>query len=352
MRRATQDSGWFTDGDLFLGIALGFDFCAEHEYGTKPLFKALNMPSPGIGLESRKIGEPPKGLQLVEYTHKPRDRRRKGYPAAVLYLSSMPLNNVGKEHLRWILDDAAFLGEPGDKWHNPQDDVCCAWDERSFAINVRGEENIARLKELKEAFDRADIVAAAPRGMGFLRPGVLAFGILSKFPAETLDTIREQDEAAKRLDDALAATGIEKLAAKNDRPAVIANAFWTDGKPETLRIYLRPHNTRKFQSEWLTVEEAKAWAAGASFMDKTPELEQAQRAAEKRWGSNWGSAIYRGLKTAGIQLSTLFRVALNDQGELIVRLWPTDECAHLLPFGEYRVEDILTKYPAPAEATS
>lgn len=347
MRRATHDTQWMMDGDTFVGVILGFDFCAEHEFGVGPLFQAMAMQeTPGIGLESRKIGMTPNRLRFVEYKHKPRDRRRKAYPAALLYCIPGTGWRTDEELFQAARSETQFFSEPGDTWHNPKNDICCAWSDSDFAIQVRGEENIARLRELKDAFDRADIVASTPHVMGFFRNGGLAFGILGKFSAQTLQAVRERDEAAKRLSDALKATGIEQKARESGRPASIANAFWEDGQPDTLRLYLCPADRRKFDSAWLTVDEAKKWAEGASFLDKTPEMEAAKKDVIARWGTDWEHSIYSGLETAGIRLATLFRTALNDNGELVVRLWPVAECAHLLPFGEYPVADILNKYPA------
>ena len=46
MRRASQDYMIITDesGEQFLGIALGYDYCAEHEWGIKDIKSRFAMP--------------------------------------------------------------------------------------------------------------------------------------------------------------------------------------------------------------------------------------------------------------------------------------------------------------------
>lgn len=349
MRRAEHDTQWMLDGGRFVGLMLGYDFCAEHEFGAGGLRSAFAVPEEGtcVGLASRKIGRCPDALRLVEYAYRPRDKRSKARPAALLYFYRA--TGIEQPELdEFIKRETCFYSDTGDRWHSEREDIACAWDADTFAIHVRGEANIARIRELHAAFLRCDIVANSPAVMGFFRNGGLAFGILSAFSDKALACVQAQDEAARRLSNALSDTGIVECARANGRPATIGNVTWRDGEPASLQIYLMPQDERKYQCAWLTVDEAQRWAAGDSFLDNSPELAAALTAAERRWGADWRYYLERRIEQTGVRFATLSRHFLSPEGALMLRLWPTDASAQALPFGDYRADELMKRFPPDA----
>jgi hypothetical protein len=48
---------------ILMGINFGADFCAEHEWGIKGLYRIFGIPDTGYGLSKRKITKVPKELE-------------------------------------------------------------------------------------------------------------------------------------------------------------------------------------------------------------------------------------------------------------------------------------------------
>ena len=44
MRRAYQDFGFIIEDEQFYGVSLGYDYCAEHEWGIKDMKEDLGIP--------------------------------------------------------------------------------------------------------------------------------------------------------------------------------------------------------------------------------------------------------------------------------------------------------------------
>ena len=70
MRTASQDYAIITseDGKEFLGIALGYDYCAEHEWGIKEIKQRFAIPEASkknMGVASRSIT---KNIPCLLYT--------------------------------------------------------------------------------------------------------------------------------------------------------------------------------------------------------------------------------------------------------------------------------------------
>jgi hypothetical protein len=280
MRRA-NDIKVLTEGTEFIGIGLGADFCAEHEWGIKELISAFDIRDSDIatyGVEKRRINKVPENLKFAIEKDK----------AALVFRKfwfRCPTNPTVKD-----LENGEL------QMHG---DINTAWSDGEFGILVKGEENLKWLKELHEAFQRKD-VAFWIGGSGPFRNGGLTFGIISKLPEEAKLAIYTADFGFHKLDEADKATGIrEKLIAANKKELenktastpwdctcgfTGLRAAWTSsmlhslGERKTTHeviYWVNPHDNRKNNYGWFTVEELEQWTEGKGPIPKTAKKQKA-----------------------------------------------------------------------------
>lgn len=263
MRRATQETQWLlTNSGELLGIALGFDFCSEHEWGVRPLQEAFGLPR-GVaeGVNARKITALPAVLEYLAFTRPARDKHRAGQSAACIVGHAQPWGTPA-ETLAAAREELRFYSEPGDRWHRPESDLVGAWDEKSFGVLVRGEENIRKLGELHEAFTRKDIVLTLGKSCGFLRSFGLTFLIDSRIDEGTRVAVLEKDRDYKRLLAAAKATGIEKRLRQAGMRWFALSPAWVDQEKRQVHFWLNPMEQSRFESGWFSVADLDAWAKG------------------------------------------------------------------------------------------
>lgn len=348
MRGSWQEKGWLFDpvGKL-VGLRLGAGGCAEHEMGVRPLSAALGIPVKEypIGIPDRTSTICPKELTLIEYLHKPRDKRRKGVPAAVLfYVPGLQSEGRTLEE-RLHSCELSFTSEEGDRWHDERSDVVCAWSHGEFGINVRGAENIARLKELHEAFLHLDIALGQPTARGFLRNG-LSFAIASHIPLDDAINIIDADRAHRRLQEAVKASGIrELLTAAGKRWHALSPDWYDRDKEEGLLFFLNPFEQRSYRSGWFSLEQLKQWAENKGLVLKDARLEAFDK--EQR---DWQIKLLDGLNHAGLGIRTHAILTWVDEAKTQVGVYlrPSLRSKEALPEGVYTFDDLMAKYPRPA----
>jgi len=132
MRRGNDPSFWVEDGQV-LGINLGADFTAEHEWGIARIRESLRIRNPEddtvLGIDRRAVTQVPDKII-----------HRKVAGSAVLIMPKYDHTDHSS------LNDKDLTGmELGLR---PKQDLTAAWDESSFGIRVRGPENIGYLAEI------------------------------------------------------------------------------------------------------------------------------------------------------------------------------------------------------------
>ena len=73
MRQALTNMKWLLDDNgALLGIQLGYDYAAEHEWGIKGITQAFGLDSEACGVDRTRIRELPRGVetgkQLIRVT--------------------------------------------------------------------------------------------------------------------------------------------------------------------------------------------------------------------------------------------------------------------------------------------
>lgn len=304
MRHAYNDVGWLLQPDETepYGFSLGYDFCAEHEFGAKYIKEALGIEKDfPIGVEDRTMTAVPEDLGYDEYELRSKDKRvKKTTPAALLYLarrySAWPESPA--ERAKCL--GASFQCDVKDRRYEPErHDIVSAWSGHGgFVIHVRGAQNVARLRALHEAFRRKAVSLADASGLGFIRKA-LSLVIVDRFPEDVKKTVRERDLAHKRMYDAFDATGVKERLKQAGRRWYALMPRWREGEGSQLLVFLNPCEQGKYDSGWFTVEELDAWAQGRGPVADGRAAERALKAMD----TDWAFHLVAGLEALGIGIN-------------------------------------------------
>lgn len=353
MRRAHSNVNWLLGKDEGLvGISLGFDHCGQHEWGIAGILSALavELPALPLGVQDRAIRRMPSQLTLTEYTHKPRDKRRKGYPAAFLLLEPAHWNWAHRDDAPQGADklkstDCSFYGEPNDKHWRENDDLATSWNCEGFCIHVRGTKNIARLKELHAAFSTLDIAVAVPWAHAFLRGG-LSFTIPSRMPQADKDAVYAQDAAFKKLCEAAQATGIEAELEKAGIRAALRPDWFDREVQDEVVFFVNPSDQRKYDYGWFTVEELRLATTGQGPMMKYTQLDEFKKQPQNY---DWACRLLRGLEKQGLRLRYGAQVTWADEAKTVpgLRVRMSKASKGLIADGTYPFDEFMSRYAEP-----
>jgi hypothetical protein len=349
MRRAFYDVGWvLADDGTLQGISLGYDHCGQHQRGIEPMLALLGVELPAypMGVEGRTARTGPEGaLVFEEFIHRPHDKRRKGYPAAMLLLKSGALARATSVRDRVKEYDLQFRGEPKDHGHRPEYDLVVSWTHDSFALCVRGAENIARARELYNAFVRCDIAVSVPWAHAFLRGG-LSFVMPSRVPDEVKASVLAKDQAALELHLAAKATGIEELLQAAGKKWYAFSPSWFDAEKDEVIFCINPQDQRRYNGGWFSVEELRQWARDEGPVLKDIRLEEFLKRPEYY---NWPCRLLVGMRAQGACPRHHERVTWFDEAKTIpgLRHRATRDSENVLASGTYPFEELMAKYAEP-----
>src|SRR5210317_1754591 len=169
MKQATQDTQLLFDGDVFVGVNLGWDCTAEHEWGISGIKRALGIPEGGAtrechGFDVRKVSKVTDQLQYLE-----KDGEE--------YLGFFRHGNFEYYAKR-------FNHFYGDK------NVLAAWSGEEFFLRHAG--STGHLRELYDEFQKNNIVVFLGVSGPFANGG-LKICIVDRIPQEAREEASERD---------------------------------------------------------------------------------------------------------------------------------------------------------------
>lgn len=356
MRRSMLDRSWLTNQQgAFAGIALGHDFCAEHECSVRDLSRGFGLPEKAIriGVEERTVQAVPRYLVFKEYAAKPRDKRRKAIPAALLIGDTCPPFSWQNDQVSVAdllrCNELGFDADPGDRWHTADSDLACAWDSSSFGIHVRGKANIDKLKTLYEGLLAKTVAMASPGAFGFKRTG-LSFVLVDQLEDDVKQTIRNRDLAAQRLEDAVIASGIRERLKAAGKHWYGLSADWFDReKEERLMFFLNPQEQSRYNFGWYTLEDLEAWAQNTG-----PVVKDANLDAFDKEHVDWAYHLVGGMAEQGVHLRHHARLQWLDEAKTQVGIFvrPTEASRATLPEGCYPFHALTTRFAKAAVLTA
>jgi hypothetical protein len=271
MRRG-NDPKWIylPNGDL-AGLAMGSDFCAEHEWGVDGMRRLFGCDDSKDGVARRQINTIPKDLRQHSgvQTHSS-DKRKKGRPYDAIFLSPLQSYHQPPEDLA----NGGELRTSGERT------LSCAWDEKTFGILAFGEKDKKNLALLWEAFQKKDIAFWPNIGV-FHIGGGLIFCIVSRIPSEDRANQVADDLDHKELLKTAEATGIAaELKAVGKEWFSLSPKWAKEIKKNTkfpVVFWLNPYKQDQHKYGWWTVEDLKEWARDQGPIMMTEEERKERR---------------------------------------------------------------------------
>jgi hypothetical protein len=289
MRKAFKDYFLWVIDDKFVGVSLGYDFTAEHEWGIDDLKRRFGIPEASkknMGIKNRVITKCVDNLIFKEETYKHQK-------CALLYTGYK--YRTREEDEKYIPGDLKNYKEDiewniawNEKYPDPQrrkDPIVTAWDGESFGIGVMGEKEVEYLKELYDALQKNNVAITHINLMPnnpFSNSSLLLL-ILDRIPGEALDMMYAADKKYyDRVDyeEKIGMTKIkEKCGNKNgynkSKYYMACSAKWIDYDDAEAREKRKKELNTKYDIQywinysdddencgWYTVEEIKEWLTG------------------------------------------------------------------------------------------
>jgi hypothetical protein len=248
MRRGNKAEILRNEAGLFMGVNLGADYCAEHEWGIANLQSILAVdPAAAPGIERHRIQE----TRALAYDPKK-------------HIIAAPMSS-------WT--DIIAHAERTLTFYDPKsEEIVGAWSEGDFGVRF-DPKFAAEEVELWTAIQNGDAALLFMNTFDnpFARAG-LAIAIISRISDEILEDLRAKHENTEKLDAADLATGIkERLAAAGLKYYALGPDWFPTGfegprgRLETaypVFYFLNPPDQQKYNFGWFTVEELDQWIGG------------------------------------------------------------------------------------------
>ena len=274
MRRGYSNVKLIQDENTFYGVSLGFDFCAEHEWGIDGLVRMFGIDRSKMGIDGRTI--------TINKTVFVSD--------GDFALLRTPSYSV-KEGVS--LKDAL----PRDFFINKDNDhLQTAWSKDDFGVLVKGAENITKLELLRDAFANNDVAITSIKNQkdNPFEGTSLSLLIVSKLPEDIKQSIYMVDKEAFDLKEYCDKIGMTELLSgrreyKAPKYFLVCSPRWIDYTDHVYRDeYKKKMNTEydimywvNYSDDddnygWYTVEDIKRWQT-------TPDLRLKQIKEENKF---------------------------------------------------------------------
>ena len=286
MRKAYNSNGFIVNEDKFIGISLGYDYCAEHEQGIKEINRGFGIPESNktnMGVESRNITTMPK-MYFKEETVKKKKFAilfTRGYSWRDDNDAEVP--SELKNYVEDLIWNEKFNLKHTDS--EAKENVLTAWDNKSFGVVVMGNKEVEYLKELHQAFLNNNITIAVVnlRLKNPFAGSSLSLLIKDRIPKETLELMYMGDKEYYDLHDYEEEIGMKKIIMDNgNKDGYKGNKYflacsprWIDYNNEEKReeaknkyntkydiIYWINYSDNSDNHGWYSVEEIKEWLTG------------------------------------------------------------------------------------------
>ena len=236
MRQSFNASFIYTSN--FIGLNLGADYCAEHEWGIDDIKKYLGVDS------NAAFGLPRKLITKADHLKWYDDGKRVGF---ILY---------------------RFYSDEGNDWKprevsiysDKQKTIYTSWAKDGFYVltdkNNKNAKVIERITKLFEAINNKNACIWLGGGGVFENAG-LCIGIVDQMDKQIFDDWYAVDKDRHDTKVEFEKTGIEKLLKAAGKKWF---ALRPSGKGKNLKVWLNPYEQDKDNACWCTIEDLKLWA--------------------------------------------------------------------------------------------
>lgn len=292
MRRGYDGSIIRDETGQFVGVDLGADFCAEHEWGIRRLKQLFGI---GEGAEY--------GVASCKMTHLPNMGMLETFPVKLGVFENGYYRLKPKERPKINGHALAFFGgwrtdpmsipdklkvmQIGDVVNDKEAKagVVGSWSEGDFGFVILHEKAEKYVKDMVEAFAANDIAFMFGTGHVFKNRGLI-IAIASRLPKEVDVNLTQQHFDNLELQAVSDATGIvDKLEAASKAADTGSYRFnapctyyalsprWKDESKTEVIYWLNPRDQQNNNYGWFTVADLEAWIEGKGPIPKT-ELER------------------------------------------------------------------------------
>lgn len=260
MRQGVYDAEFILLDGQFVGVNLGWDYCAEHECGIRGIRSAFQMVDGDLSPKLQRE------LHLADNPHAFGIARRivRAFPESLifakvtrtrpvlytLFLSPLYAKQF-KETNELTKETIPFNSAPSNKG------LSAAWDEHEFAI-VADNKYKEQLEELYEAFKQNDVCIYLGKYLPFTNPG-LHIMIASRLPTDVLQEMWNIDEDAWELQCAAEATGIIQFLKAKGKSWYCLEPRWKNKDRKEFWFWLNPMDQHRYNYGFYTVEELRLW---------------------------------------------------------------------------------------------
>lgn len=245
-----------------VGLNLGADYCAEHEFGIKQLKTILGVQDQNPqGISSRKITQTPQeNIYILD------EVRKKKTGKTMLIVEGRYTIETINQSLKNLPSDFKPYAPRGQ-----QPDLLTAWGEGGLCVVASKEEDKQNLRLIIQALKNQDLAMWLGGGGVFQNAG-LVLAIISKVDETQKKTMADADEEALKLKLADEATGIKQQLSEARKGFYALSPAWSesikrtkDGEIKTaypVIYFLNPYEQNQYNSGWYTVEQLQAWTRG------------------------------------------------------------------------------------------
>ena len=258
MRKGISDADLIeAPGGKVIGVCLGYDFTAEHEFGIERLQRDFGLDIENeLGFEARKNNIVPPGLEYLS------DKKNSAL-AYSRYFTYDYNESSREERLRSLMN-----GELAPRCGK---DFASAWDEESFGINAKGRDSRKIVDGLYKAIKNNDCVITLQKpSTPFSNPG-LSLLVYSLIPENYRENARKVDKDAREE---------YALFRKLEQESGVLEALEKAGKQfHYLGIkrldngeplwWLNPWDQKNDNYGWFTTEDLREWAEGRGRIIRT-----------------------------------------------------------------------------------
>lgn len=258
MRRGTQDVGLITNdlGIEVIGVNLGWDFVAEHEWGIKKLRAALGIPEVPVGYMERRIN-PRTDVVFQD--------RNEGREAVLFYSPAW-----GGRKQDGFKDFPELREAP-----RTYDGIVGAWCDGDFGVHATTPESVAALRMVYAAFQAGNCVLTyGGSNTPFGNSGLCLVDITKisntylheRIEADHLGiklaklTKKTQDEVEQAWKDVGGHVWLAGHPTNKPWFALVTKSFAEDGEEQT--FLLNPSDQKIFAFGYYTLEQLLAWPKG------------------------------------------------------------------------------------------
>lgn len=295
MRRAYNDYGLIEIDNKFIGVSLGYDYCAEHEWGIKDIKRICGIPEPtknNMGVKSRTITKCPTlifrhgsyqgakhALLFTGVSWRSDEENAKYTPRDFENYPEQILSDVEWD-IKWNRDK-----RNKNRQRELREPVITAWSDGDFGIAVLGDKESEQLAELYEAFKACNITIAVTnlRAKNPFAGSSLCLLITDRIPQETLDQMYAADKEFYDREDYEEKIGMKEIIAKMGNKNgykklhyfMACSPKWINYQDEEARerekekintiydiMYWVNYSDDDDNYGWFTVEEIREWLTG------------------------------------------------------------------------------------------